>query len=1326
MPQVTGPIIPADASFPGMDDAYLLGGYRSVATLSDRNGIDDSRKKQGMLCYVRSEDAIFKLEADLSTWSEFSASTGSLGTVRNLAEFGMSPTGSGLANTAAFQAAVDASLDGDSLFLPPGSYEVNSDGYVTIAKSVSLLGVKGFSRLVNSVTYSATSVYYTGVVNGSASATLTRCHFPGDTILYVSSTVGLSVGQWINIRDSLSLYAWNGQDTVNEDTVKIEAVASGQLTIHRPLTRRYLTSRAASVHVFSTPPPSVAVEGIEFDRCRLDMLYCADSVVRNCRSYRSDYPAFSFRNCTGCLLENCTTESPQTKTSSGLGAAFYLNNCTLCDVRGHVARWCEGAVVRRGTRLCSVRHSRFEGASSGLATYSGDCRHNTVSDCTFVGAQLVWGAGGHFADSYNKSSDCTFLKPVTRAIGNAGSALAELAASFDGRAMKAGSYHGFDPGQAVILYGTTIPTGLTASRRYFVTAPTYGSGTWGNEFLLSATPAIPQTAVTFDGTSRYVSMGGGWATGDAVVFHGASMPAGVDANRIYFLRNASSTNFYLQRRPGQTATFASATNTVTLAGAAGVEWEDGQMIMFSGTLPAELSSAPAVYYLRDKSSTDTFKLALTAGGTAIDLTTDGSGTIYALSAVTGFGSGVITVEGGTPISLSGTASSAVVTTIGEGNVFEGHIVHDAPANVVHIHRCAGTVFRDCTFLGSQDMSNGACLFTLSACTDWRIDGCTARNGTSAAYNRVAHLSTCFDITIQDGEYDLRTGGQLFTGGSSENIRVMGTAFTGISSRGSLFGSSTLPAVSLCDGITLSGNQLSGSPASVQIIGDESIEAALPGTTGNVLVWTTDLTEDRTVSLDDGNAVPGDWVEVVRNCGGAYALSVRNASDASVLFSFDGAETGFVRFAWEGAEWSQCAWNKSGVVDAFAMRSAINAARNKASVPNGGSYIAPASGTANYVISAATQAVTLGNQWRVKRDVDFVDEVQFYFGSKTNVTKFEIVIWRCLNAYWFVVATTGNLIDLVTANTVNTITLPIKLSGLRAGDHIGWGIAASAYPVTPLLYAVVGGAGNRSVVTVQQPAAAAVYNLWNTGSNTNQNDLGVPIRLLGTSPEIVATGDSLTAGAPGTRSLAEPAISPYFDTWSQGDQYSYYVGQALGLVGSGPLQPGNRVQNMGISSQTSAQILARFAADVTGLHPKIAMICMGTNDIPNIGNAGSYAGLIANWVSAIDACLAGNVFPVCIAIPPRSGWCNSTDYWAAQMRRAINSALESLIEGTYANRALYVNLDSTLGQNYVNGDAGNLDAQKTAYNADSVHFNSDGYIAWGNYVGAQLKALLDLA
>lgn len=95
---------------------------------------------------------------------------------------------------------------------------------------------------------------------------------------------------------------------------------------------------------------------------------------------------------------------------------------------------------------------------------------------------------------------------------------------------------------------------------------------------------------------------------------------------------------------------ASPKNFVSRAGtdlvySPGHGWSDGQkVVMFNGTPPGNITEG-AIYYVRD-ADTDTFKLAATDGGTAIDLTSAPSWgcVIAAITEYAFTGSGTFTLE----------------------------------------------------------------------------------------------------------------------------------------------------------------------------------------------------------------------------------------------------------------------------------------------------------------------------------------------------------------------------------------------------------------------------------------------------------------------------------------------------------------------------------------------------------------------------------------------------------------------------------------------------------------------------------------------------------
>lgn len=117
--------------------------------------------------------------------------------------------------------------------------------------------------------------------------------------------------------------------------------------------------------------------------------------------------------------------------------------------------------------------------------------------------------------------------------------------------------------------------------------------------------------------------------GMAVLLVAATAPTGLTNNTLYYCKNVSGTTISLS------ATAGGAAIDITTAGSGvvfyqlyGHGYSDNQALTLttSGTLPSPLATGTP-YYMRDVgTNVYFFKLALTAGGTAINITTTGSGT----------------------------------------------------------------------------------------------------------------------------------------------------------------------------------------------------------------------------------------------------------------------------------------------------------------------------------------------------------------------------------------------------------------------------------------------------------------------------------------------------------------------------------------------------------------------------------------------------------------------------------------------------------------------------------------------------------------------------
>jgi len=842
---------------------------------------------------------------DLSDLIEtVTASPVGLGTL-NLASYGMSPDKTPAQNSTALQGAINDAPDGSVLFLPPGRYSISDTANIIISKTIHFTGIKGQSWLINgnAASNGANAFAYAGTLASSAQTTLRNNHYRGDISINVASATGLAVGEWIVIRDDRDLSEWHNDpafDAWNEEIVRIESISGTTLVLNRPLARNYLVSRNAHVRKFTVAPPQPYISGLSFERLRVDLAWCVNARIDNCIVQGCDWANYSLRHCSAALLRNNLSESPATKVTGSTGAAFYIHHSSLCLVDGHVARNVEGAVLRRGSYQNTVTNSQFIGATTGLALYKGDCRYNLVSHCRFERAHLQWGDGGHFADSFNVSHNCLIIDPPNRALGDGNSAYKQVGVDWTNREFTAQATTGFDHGQSVML--SSAPTGFNAGRRYYVVAPT------PTQFLLNDTPPRPPASVTVNTTEKCLIFSNDYKDGDAVTLHSTGLPGNTAHNRLYFLRLRTGNEFWLQRRWNQTATFDSVANTVTLSNAVAGEWQAGHAIMFTGgTMPTGLSAAPTVYYLKGAGPT-VFTLASTPGGSDIDFTTNGSGTIYALSPVTSAETAALYVEGGPWLTMPSSNGNGAVITIAEGNVYDGHTIIGTPTITVHLYRTAGTVFRNLNIRGSR--ADSTTLFNLGNCTDLRFEDCIAEIHGTNSVNRIAFLSTCFNIEFAGGRYRINNStGTLFGGSGNSGIMINRLRVPLINARARLYDSNIRSAIIRQEQVEMA-NYLAGSPASIQLVNDANI-TAIPGETGNVIVYQSALTAARTVTLDGNNAVPGDWIEVVRTGGGAFSLTINEVPGNTTLFTFAATpETGFVRFIWSGSAWIQTAFNKA--------------------------------------------------------------------------------------------------------------------------------------------------------------------------------------------------------------------------------------------------------------------------------------------------------------------------------------------------------------------------------------------------------------------------------
>jgi acyl-CoA thioesterase-1 len=145
-------------------------------------------------------------------------------------------------------------------------------------------------------------------------------------------------------------------------------------------------------------------------------------------------------------------------------------------------------------------------------------------------------------------------------------------------------------------------------------------------------------------------------------------------------------------------------------------------------------------------------------------------------------------------------------------------------------------------------------------------------------------------------------------------------------------------------------------------------------------------------------------------------------------------------------------------------------------------------------------------------------------------------------------------------------------------------------------------------------------------------------------------------------------------------------------------PGKPYVNRGISGQTSSQILLRFRQDVIDLHPKVAVILAGTNDLAGNTGPATLAQIEGNLASMAQLGRANRINVVlCSLLPTVHYWWHPQVPNPAHRIAALNRWLQA-----YAAREHYV---------YVNYYAVMKDASgalRHDLSPDGVHPSAAGY------------------
>ena len=158
---------------------------------------------------------------------------------------------------------------------------------------------------------------------------------------------------------------------------------------------------------------------------------------------------------------------------------------------------------------------------------------------------------------------------------------------------------------------------------------------------------------------------------------------------------------------------------------------------------------------------------------------------------------------------------------------------------------------------------------------------------------------------------------------------------------------------------------------------------------------------------------------------------------------------------------------------------------------------------------------------------------------------------------------------------------------------------------------------------------------------------------------------------------------------------------------------NNFAGRGISGQVTAQMLARFRADVLNLHPKVVVILAGTNDIARNDKYVPVEHIAGNIISMVELAQAHGIQPIILSILPAAEypWRKEIKE-STQMILQINALLES-----------YARLNGVTYIDFFNLMKDENQGLPKKYSMDGVHPNLEGYAVMEPIVKAEILRLV---
>jgi len=337
---------------------------------------------------------------------------------------------------------------------------------------------------------------------------------------------------------------------------------------------------------------------------------------------------------------------------------------------------------------------------------------------------------------------------------------------------------------------------------------------------------------------------------------------------------------------------------------------------------------------------------------------------------------------------------------------------------------------------------------------------------------------------------------------------------------------------------------------------------------------------------------------------------------------------------------------------------------------------------------AREFFVFGRQWRMRQSGE-VKRIKMYIDNKDQVVGLYVKFWR-QNASWDydLVGTTENLVSVLTAGEINEVNLTTPVA-VQEGDFYSVRVERAGAGGAVLYGTNASGAITYYTTYNDSYEEPSALNFpWEEQESAWMTNKAVAVEFFMNAPQTVFIGDSIVSGAPSHHSFLHTTGHTNIPLTIE-----HQLAQIIGYD----------YQNMGIGSQTSVQIAARFAKDVVNSKPRLVIVNGGINDMAlNV----SVADYLTSWQNIFDLAAQNNIkVAALLMLPCSTNLCQQEGFMDERDMR--KQALRDL--ATEYDNIILVDGDAYVGQYRPDGPAGNYWDIKPEYDCgDHVHFSPTGY------------------